>query len=189
MSILDGMIQSEVDPKALIGILGPIAEQLFEKIGAGSPYGELIREGHSPADILGLTQSHRDAFVIHGYRAMQAGNIEKARDFFMLLQFIEPLDNRAAYGLGVTYQAEGKVDIAAKLFVQYLALDATCAKGYLRLGECFLTAKELDKAASCFRIAQAEAERGNGDDNTRRRAEKLLAICEAKLATAPAANG
>jgi tetratricopeptide (TPR) repeat protein len=188
VSILDGMIQSEVDPKALIGILGPMAEKLFDAIASRSPYGELIRQGHAPADILGLTKAHRDAIMMLGYRAMQAGNVQKARDLFMLLQFIEPLDNRAAYGLGVTYQAEGKVDVAAKLFVQYLALDATCAKGHLRLGECFLTAQELERAASCFRVAEAEAERGNGDDNTRRRAEKLLAICEERIATASGQN-
>ena len=158
MSILDGMIQSEVDPKALIGILGPMAEKLFDAIASRSPYGELIRQGHAPADILGLTKAHRDAIMMLGYRAMQAGNVQKARD------------------------------VAAKLFVQYLALDATCAKGHLRLGECFLTAQELERAASCFRVAEAEAERGNGDDNTRRRAEKLLAICEERIATASGQN-
>jgi tetratricopeptide (TPR) repeat protein len=189
MSILDGMIQSEVDPQALMKAIGPLVESLFDKTGLNrSPYKKLLDEGLSPAAILGLTKDHRDAIVLQGFRALQAGKVKTARDLFYLLHFIEPLDNRGAYGLGVTYQLQGKVDIAAKLFVQYLALDATCAKGYLRLAECLLTEQELPKAVACLEIAEAESLRGHGDAKTLQSVRKLLAHCRERTAAAATVN-
>jgi tetratricopeptide (TPR) repeat protein len=135
---------------------------------------DLVKEGMSLADILDITQEERDAMFVQGAQLIQHGELRKARDVLSLLYHLEPLDARVIYALAMTFQLEGDLARAAKLYVQFLALDATNADGSLRLGECHLAAKEFDTAAGCFRVAIAECDRGHGNAATRARAVQLL---------------
>ena len=73
---------------------------------------------------------------------------------------------------------QGDYSVAAKMFVQFLALDATNPEGFLRLGECFYAAKELKDAKGCFEIALGECERGKGTPATLAHAKKMLAMVD-----------
>ena len=115
---------------------------------------ELMREGLSLADIIGITKQQRDALLAQGGRLLQLGEIGKARDVFLQLYRLEYTDERAIYGLATTYQLEGDFATAAKLYVMFMAYDATNPEGHLRLAECLLGAKEYEKAEAFFIVAR-----------------------------------
>lgn len=166
MSILDGMPSSRFNLTEMMGIIGPIIEEQLNELELTPRQRsivELQKKGLSLADILDITQEQRDVLFVKGCTLIQAGKIQQGRDDMILLLRLEPLEARAIYALGVTYQVEGNISLAAKHFVQFLALDATNAEGYLRLGECLMAAGEYDEAADCFDIAKKECDRGNGN--------------------------
>jgi tetratricopeptide (TPR) repeat protein len=187
MSILDGLPSTEAELKDALEIGDKVFARALPRLNLTPKQQsviDLVREGMSLADIMDITQQERDAMFVQGARMIQHGELQKARDVLSLLHVLEPLDAKVIYAIAMTYQLEGDVAHAAKLYVQFLSLNATNAEGYLRLGECLLAAKETDEAASCFRTAKAESDRGNGTPETRARAAQLLALVEKPGATA-----
>jgi Flp pilus assembly protein TadD len=187
MKILSGMITTEEELKAAVGIAGPAFEQAVANMNLTERQQEvldLMKGGMSLGDIMGLKKEHRDALLVQCFQLLQAGEIEKARDGFLRLYQLEPLDERSIFALATTYQMEGNFVAAGQLYVHFLALDATNAEGYLRLGECFMGSKEYEDAKACFKTAKLEAERGHGQPTTLAQATALLDLAEQKLAAA-----
>lgn len=159
-SILDGLPKSEAEIReiqessaALVGQymasaeLTPKSREIFERLGGGE----------SLADIMGITKEQRDALLVQGYRQFQGGDIAGAQNTLTQLYHFEPTDERVIYALAATYQAQEKYAEAGKLYVTFLAFDATNPQGYLRIGECFLANREFDDAKAYFEAAKIQA--------------------------------
>jgi Flp pilus assembly protein TadD len=187
-SILDGMPSSEAELAAAMEFANPMVEQFLNGMKFNPRQQsviDLVRQGLSLADIFQVTQRERDAVFLVACRQIQAGNIGKARDSLISLYQLEPLDARVIYALAVTYQVEGNFSIAANLYISFLALDATNAEGYLRLGECFLAAREYEHAQQSFEFAKTECERGNGNSVAAGHAARMLAVLAEKQHASP----
>jgi len=177
-SILDGLPSSEQEAREAWKFATPIIEAGLAGLTLSPKQQsmlDLVREGLSVADICDISKQERDAMLLQGYRFIKQGDLKKAEDWLMGLHQLDQLDERVIYALAVTMQAKGDFARAAKLYVTFLALDATNAEGYLRLGECFLSAKEYDNAQACFRVGQAECNRGNGTPQAAEHAKQMLA--------------
>jgi tetratricopeptide (TPR) repeat protein len=122
-----------------------------------------LMEGQTAAQTLGLSRADLDALYAVGFGALTSGDFGRAQDVFTRLALIDPLEARHRYCLGVIAQQRGDHGAAVDHLVNFLALDATNADGYLRLGESFAALGRRRDAAEAFRIALAEALKGNGD--------------------------
>jgi thioredoxin-like negative regulator of GroEL len=185
MPILDGMPSSVAELNDAMGAAGPLVERILGE-GKFTPKQQsvidLVKGGMSLGDILKITKEEREVMYVQGCRLIQVGEVVQARNLLTVLYMFDPLEARVIYALATTFQLQGDVAHAAKLYVQFLALDATNADGYLRLGECHLTAGELQAAAGLFRAAKGEADRGNGTPATAERAAQLLKHVEERTA-------
>lgn len=141
---------------------------------------QMMREGLSFADILNLTKEQRDAIFAHGAKYFQIGELDKATEWMMMLYTMEPLEERALYVLGMIQQTRGKLAEAVQLYVRFLALDATNPEGYLRLGECFLAAREFENAVASFESAKTLCGRGLGTSATLEHAVRMLDIAKSQ---------
>lgn len=178
MSILDGMPNNEAELKAAMEFAAPILDKTMAELKfpeRAASVMELLKEGLSLGDIMGLKKEHRDALLVQAGRLLKAGEIAKARDALIVLYQLEPLDERTIYMLATTYQIEGDLTAAGKLYVVFLALDATNPEGHLRLGECFLSAKEFENAEQSFSMAKTFA-KSAGDAQCAAHADKMLEI-------------
>jgi tetratricopeptide (TPR) repeat protein len=187
MSILDGMPKDEAELRRAIAFAVPIVEGAVREMKLPERILSVLdelKDGLSLADIMGITKEQRDGLLAHGMRLLQLGEIAKAREVLIPLQQLEPMDERTIYALATSYQLEGNYSIAGKLYVYFLALDATNPEGHLRLGECFLGAKEYDNAEESFDLALAFA-KDAGDAACIAHATKMLEMTR----TARAANG
>jgi tetratricopeptide (TPR) repeat protein len=186
-SILDGLPGSEQEMRDVFKLAEPIIKTGLEELKL-SPKRQsildLVKEGLSLADIADISKEEREAMLLQGYKFIKQGDLNKAEDWLWGVYQLDQLDDRVIYALAVTIQAKGDFARAAKLFVVFLALDATNAEGYLRLGECFLSAKEYDNAQGCFRVAEAECNRGNGNAQAAAHAKQMLAyVAERRTAS------
>lgn len=164
MGILDGIADQDTMQRAMEQVAPRIdalmkSDRLSPKMRSLL---ELLGEGLSVGDIIGIEKQHRDAMVVQAGTMMQAGETEKAKEVLEMLSILEPLDERPAYMLGVIALQEERYAVAARLFVHFLALDATNPDGHLRLGECLLSAGELDNAEEAFGTAVALARKTPG---------------------------
>jgi tetratricopeptide (TPR) repeat protein len=178
MSILDGMPRSQAELQEFLELAIPLTQKLFDAMDLppeAKSILDLMGKGLSLADIYGLTREERDAMFVRGCQFVQAGDIEKARDWFMFLHQLDPLDARVIYAIAAIYQTRGDVSRAAKLYVHFIALNATNPEGHLRLAECFLSAREYELAVEHFRIAGVLCERGYGNAAAAELAAKMLA--------------
>ena len=178
MSILDGMPSTQEELKAAMEFAVPIVNHAVDQMQLTERQQsvlDLMNEGLSLADILGITKEHRDALLAQGCRFLQVGEIQKARDTLVNLYQLEPHDERVIYALGTSFQLEGDFERAGKLYVQFLALDATNPDGFLRLGECFLGAKEYDNAEHSFDQARALAQKA-GNARSLAQAKSMLEL-------------
>jgi len=177
-SILDGLPGSEQEMRDVWKFAEPFIKEGLENLNL-SPKRQsildLLKEGLSVADIVDISKEERDAMLLQGYKFIKQGDLNKAEDWLFGLFQLNQLDERVIYALAVAIQAKGDFARAAKLYVTFLALDATNAEGYLRLGECFLSAKEYDNAQACFKVAKAECDRGNGNAQAAAHATQMLA--------------
>jgi tetratricopeptide (TPR) repeat protein len=166
MSILDGLPHSAIEVQKALELVEPIVQQFINTLDLSPKQKEilaLVKQGHSIADIYGLTQEHRDAMFAKGCQLVQAGEIKKGRDWLTYLHLLDPRDARIIYVIAVTYQSEGNFTLAAKLYILFLALDPTNVEGYLRLGECHLSARDYDTAIACFEFVKDQCALGKGD--------------------------
>jgi Flp pilus assembly protein TadD len=176
MSILDGMPTTQAELNAALEFARPILDGTIREANLSERAQsvlDLMQEGLSLADIMGITKPQRDALLVQGCRLLQVGDVAKARDVLTQLYQLEPTDERTIYALASTYQVEGNFAAAGKLYVLFLALDATNPEGHLRLGECFLGAREYDNAESSFSMAQNFA-KSAGDAACVSHAAKML---------------
>ncbi|KPL52109.1 hypothetical protein ABB55_07620 [Prosthecomicrobium hirschii] len=188
VSIIDGMMNSEGQ---MIGAL-QVSEKLLEQFFGTAEFTpkqkeiiDLVREGIPLGSIMGITQQHRDAMFTFAVQAIQAGDRQKARDILLQNYLFDPLEeNRSVYAIANTYQLDGVFDAAAKLYLNFLAMDATNPDGYLRLGECFMAAQEYDNAQQSFESAARFAERGLGSKGAAEHAAKMLAVLAERRAEA-----
>jgi tetratricopeptide (TPR) repeat protein len=184
MSILDG-IPTEADLMRATERVAPLLDKLMVDAKLSERDAsilELMKEGLSLGDIVGITKDQRGALLVQAGRFIQVGDIGKARDVLFKLYQFEPLDERTIYALATTYQLEGNFALAAKLYVFFLALDATNPEGHLRLGECFLAAKEYENAEDSFIIAR-ELAKDAADKACVDYATKMLDVTRAGLGT------
>ncbi|WP_375453309.1 tetratricopeptide repeat protein [uncultured Methylobacterium sp.] len=136
---------------------------------------DAMKGGLSLADIAKISKEERDALLVQGIRQMQSGDVAGAQNTLTTLHYLEPLDERVIYALATTYQTQGNYAAAGKLYVTFVALDATNPDGYLRLGECFLAATEFDRARACFEVGKGEA-RDAGRLDLVAHADRMLAL-------------
>jgi tetratricopeptide (TPR) repeat protein len=186
MSILDGMISSQAELAQVLGTSLAVTNHILKDVpfseGARSVL-ELMGEGLSLADIFDITKEERDLVFANACRMVQTGERDKARDLLIRLNQLEPMDERPIYVLATIFQMEGKVETAGKLYVHFLALDATNVNGYLRLGECLLAAREVENAIAIFETAINLIAKGKGSPAAREHATKMLAVARQQLAT------
>ncbi|MNL48429.1 hypothetical protein D3C87_1712880 [compost metagenome] len=71
---------------------------------------------------------------------------------------------------------DADLERAAYFYLNFLALDATNPEGYLRLGECLMSAGELEEARASIQTALEFAREGKGRPGNAAQAENLLAI-------------
>jgi len=190
MSILDSL-PSEAEMRRAIEVMAPRIEQLFAGMDLSPKQRsivELLKKGYSLADIHGFTQDERDAMFARGCQLVQAGEIDKGRDWLMFVNRLDPRDARVVYVIAVTYQTQGNFSLAAKLYVYFIALDASNPEGYLRLGECLLSAQEYAAAVDCFRFAKDQCARGKGNAAAAEHAERMLGHAREKHAANSAAR-
>jgi tetratricopeptide (TPR) repeat protein len=188
MSILDGMPKTPAELEQATDYANAVATQFFAKAKFTEKQEEildLVRRGIFFGEIMGITPEHKDAMLAEGIKLIQLGERKKARDVLLQLYIFDPLDARSIYAMATSYQLDGEFAGAAKLYVQYLALDATSPDGHLRLGECFLAAQEFDNAFSCFETAEELARRGHGNPGCAEHAAKMLSIVSAHRAAQP----
>lgn len=186
MGILDGMISSKAELERANEYAAPIVEFALDRMKFSPKTQsviELMKQGLSLGDILGITKEQRDALFAHACRLLQHREIQKARDFLQQLYQIEPLEARTIYALAGTFQMEGDYARAGKLYVNFLALDATNPDGFLRLGECFLGAKEFGEAVSAFEMAEIAARRDPAKTAQAAVAAKMVALAKQRLGT------
>ncbi|MEM8575990.1 MAG: hypothetical protein AAGF48_15380, partial [Pseudomonadota bacterium] len=166
-SILDDMTFPDVNDEKQLEVVSFMLKKLLEgdenTPGLGEVTGttktlEKVMEGLTLAEALDLSEEHLEAMyaVAHGY--LVAGEPKKAKEAFTQLIQLNPLYERFLYGAGVACQMLGHHAVAAKIYINFLAFDATNPEGYLRLGECFLAADELDESHGAFSAAKAMAE-------------------------------
>jgi tetratricopeptide (TPR) repeat protein len=178
MSIVDGMPRSLADLQRRLELTAPATQQLFDALDSlpeAKGILEQMGKGLPLADIYGLTQEERDAMFVRGCQLVQAGEIAKGRDWFVFLHQLDPLDARVIYAIAAIHQTQGDFSRAAKLYVHFIALDATNPQGHLRIAECFLSAREYDLAIEHFRIAKVMCDRGHGNAAAAELAARMLA--------------
>ena len=174
MSILDLGFNSEEEFKEAIEIAAPAIEKILQDSGlADENFIKLMEEGFSPCEILGLEKNHLDALFVSGYQYMSAGDMQKAKDVFQTLTQLDSMDERFTFALASVHQIEGDFSVAGKLYLFFLAMDATNVEGYLRLGECLMAAKEYNEADDVFQTAIALCE-DYGSEENRKHAEAMI---------------
>lgn len=156
-------------------LTGPDAEKLLVQVAqylevflnqAGLKENRIVQglmAGNTPAQTLGLTRDELEALYAAGFTAMTTGDLQRAQDLFTHLALLDPLEARHRYCLGVIAQQKGDHAAALDHLTNFLALDATNADGYLRLGETLAALGRRQDAREAFEIALAEAQKGNGD--------------------------
>ena len=192
MSILDGLPRSEAEAKKFVALANATAKRTLDAMSLSAKargITDLLPKGASPANMCDITSQERDALFAEGCRLVQAGEVDKGRNWLMPVYLLDPLDARVIYVIAVTYQMQGNVGLAAKLYVLFIALNATNPEGHLRLGECLLSAREYDLAVQEFQIASDLCGRGKGDAAMAGHAARMLAHADEKRAARRPARG
>ena len=179
MSILDGQFSNKEEMEGAMAFAQTMLADAMPNLDPGMRgLIEATQDGASLGDVLGITKDQKQALLDYGCGLIQSGEMEKAADVLLQLSALDPLEERAKYALGVICQLRGELHKAAQLYLQFLALDATNPLGYLRLGECLMSAREYAEARSAFEMAQGLAADGHGQPGNREEAEKMLSMPE-----------
>ena len=177
MSILDGSFGSPETAAYAAAIAEPVVSAALARLTMTPPQQrvlDLFKQGIPLSGVLGITDKQCDALLARGCHLLQLGESQRARDILTVLYILQPLDARVIYALSLTYQLTGEIETAAKLLIQFLALDATNPDGHLRLGECLLSAKEFDNAAASFSTALRLCQKGHGSPSSRAHALHMV---------------
>lgn len=154
----------ELDPAMQEGLIQ--AQKIFDRLLSGPNFKgkkvlELMSKGMTLSEMMDLPREHLDALHQDAVMQFQAGNIERAREFFAFGVQLDPYDLRFTYGLAATFQKEGDIVTAARLYGYYFTMNADCVLVRLRLAECLMANKEYDVALELFEWA-AEDEEAEG---------------------------
>ncbi|SDR15080.1 hypothetical protein [Pseudovibrio sp. Tun.PSC04-5.I4] len=154
MSLLD---MSAPSPELFVETIKEIAGPLMEQVDAlgfkDEKFYQLMKQGVSISEMLDLSKDELAAVYEMARRNISVGQIEKAKALFIMLVQIAPMEEHFTYGLAMTYQVQGDVRMAVKLYLYFISMDATNPQGYLRLGECLMAAKEYHEAGDAFEAA------------------------------------
>lgn len=185
MSILDFGFTSNEDLQQVMKEAAEVAQQVIEEGGlADNNHLKLLQAGYSLKEVYEMTDSEMDALFQSGYQALLVGDFESAKAMFVKLHQLDQLDARYPFALGSTWQLQGNVSVAAKMYLVALGLNATWAEAYVRLGECLVMAQELDEAAEMFQFALTLIADGHGDEKLKQQAEAHL-VRVARARTSP----
>ncbi len=185
MSILDLGYETKEDFAAALEMANPYFDKMVAELGlANDAIMQSIRDGISPHIAMDLSDDHLDALFAVGIQTMQAGDVAQAQVVFDKLTKLKSYDYRFWYALGTTYQAQGTVDMAARCYIVSLGFQATDVDGYLRLGECLLSAKETAEALEVYQIAAALCDDGHGTPDAHEVALRMITHTEDLLASA-----
>lgn len=190
MSILDQAITDMKAAQDGAGFAERMIGQMLPELDAGVR--EMIegcREGQAPGEVLGFTRDQKEALLDLGCRLTQLERLDDAAAVLLRLVQLDPLEERALYALGVVCQLRAEPAKAVRLYLQFLALDATNPLGYLRLGECLLAAGEYPQARDAFLTAQAMAEGDPAHAGSLAEARSRLSLPQFDTMAAPARNG
>ncbi|WP_062012792.1 tetratricopeptide repeat protein [Aureimonas sp. AU4] len=182
MSILDGLFPGQDDPKDFVARASNMVADLMDGVEMDERtkgIADLMGQGLTLRNALGLSTEHMTALLTQGSQLLAAGRHQPARDLALQVMHLDPLEARAPYLMGVSFQTEGDIAKAAHFYLQFLALDATNPDGYLRLGECCMAAGEVDNARDALGAARAFARQGKGRAEAADQAERLLATLDA----------
>jgi len=135
-----------------------------------------VLEGQTIAQVRGLTRADLETIYALGFRFLTGGDTERAEAVFFQLCFIDPLEAKNHYCLGVVRQMKQQWDAAIDDFARFCALDATNPEGYLRIGECLVAKGDRDQARDAFEVALLEARKGHGPKNAADQAERALSV-------------
>ena len=164
MSILDQTGFAGNDPEVVMKAAADFMAMIERDVdlGEAAPLLQGLKEGLTIAQTLGISRDELEVIYAVGFNLLNNGELDKAKDVFTQLVMMDGIEAKYQYCLGYVFQQQGDIQTAAKMYINFLALDATNPEGYLRLGECLLAAGEKDEAANAFRVAEAEAAKGNG---------------------------
>lgn len=178
MGLLDGMPTSLDDHKRGALATAGLFARFFQRHSDAPEFEAACRsmmEGLTPATMAGIDRQEIDALLALGGKYLQAGQLDQAKEWLGMAATLDPFEERASYMLGVACQMRGEYRDAARMYVKFLALDATNPQGYLRLGECLLANGEQDKARACFELADDLCGKGHGSAGARDHARHMLA--------------
>lgn len=185
MSILDGIFSDRKTMEgALVVAQKMVADMVPDLDEDARRVIELTGDGSTLGDVLGITKEQKGALLDLGCRLLQLGETDKAMDVLLRLSQLDPYEERAYYALGVGAQSQGRLQPAAQMYLQFLALDATNPMGYLRLGECLLSAKEFTEARESFEAAKDLAEKGHGLPEHIGEARRMLELLDSTAGAA-----
>lgn len=191
MTILNGFFPKEGDMREIVEGSNELTSALFESVPLTERQEsivEYLRQGLTLGNILGITPKDMNALIAQALRFIEAGRRDKARDVLLRCHQLDPLEARAVYVIGTTYQMDGDLERAAHFYMHFLALDATNPDGYLRLAECLMAAGEIDNARDAVGAAAGFARQGKGRPEALAHAERLQAAIDRMPAAAASAN-
>lgn len=184
MAILDTPYQTAAEMTAACEAMAPLMQEFLDK-EAISPrlrsVLDLMAEGMSLAQILEISPRHLDALFIEASNYLKTGHVAEAQPLFELLVRLDPLAARSVYGLALCTELSGDIERAGKLYIQFLALDATHVDGYMRLATCLKAEGNLSEAEACFGTAANLARAGHGSDKQAADADAAAAALRATL--------
>lgn len=134
-----------------------------------------VLDGQTIAQVKGLSRTDLEVIYAYGFSFIRRGDTKRAEDIFLHLCFIDPLEAKNHYCLGVVRQMKEKWDTAIDDFARFCALDATNPEGWLRIGECLTAKGDRTQARQVFDVALREARKGHGPKNAVEQAERALA--------------
>lgn len=153
-----------------------IAMQALAEAGLDQdPSFRAVLDGQTIAQVKGLSRTDLEVLYAYGFSFLTRGDTKRAEDVFLHLCFIDPLEAKNHYCLGVVRQMKQQWDTAIDDFARFCALDATNPEGYLRIGECLTAKGDRAQARQVFDVALREARKGNGPKNAVEQAERALA--------------
>lgn len=183
MGLLDGMPRSAEDYRAGAESAADIMNRYFDRHPETPKVASLrkrLMAGETPAMIAGINGEEIDAILAMGGKFLKAGQMDQAKDWLAFAALLDPYEPRGLYMLGMVFQIEGDLQVAARLYINFIAFDATNPEGFLRLGECLLANGETEAARGCFDMADTLCEKGHGSANARDHAKRMLAAMPAQ---------
>ncbi len=112
-----------------------------------------LRQGVTPAQMLGLQATDLEAVYALAYEDIQAERFEDAAQRLTFLVECSPAERRYQVALALCLQELGQAEAAGRLYAHALLTDATDALCAYRIGECLTVMDATDEAREAFDAA------------------------------------